>query len=199
MYSRFWYSRWTGFEVALPPLQWICAGDNISYRYTIGSGWGSIHLISWSPQATITGDASGQSWQVAPDATTTYSLLVVHASITASATHRNRRFHYSTFCTGYPHAGHLWHCAQTCVTEDPQFTYQMSLEATLSNTTVSNPEACPETTTTYTVTVTDASGFRMNTAEATLSYSPSLYRSVYFCKYPTPSHPTQMDSTTAGR
>jgi len=125
----------------------ICMGDNIQLS---GNGAGTY---LWSPAATLD-DATLTSPTASPVATTTYTLTITDA-IGCTGTDTATVF----VSNGNADAGTFTNiCAGTTVNlaATGGTTYTWNASTSLSSTTIANPIASPTTTTTYTVTIDDA-------------------------------------------
>ncbi|MDI6791649.1 MAG: PKD domain-containing protein [bacterium] len=139
----------------------VCFGTCAVLNGAATGGTGP-YTYSWSPTAGLS-DAGVQNPDACPDTTTTYTLTVtddngctdtaqvtVTVSIppTVSASAEDDSICFGTCTTLH---GSATGCSGSC-------TYSWSPATDLSDPTTADPTACPDTTTTYTLTVTDDNG-----------------------------------------
>lgn len=154
-------------DVVVPPNIAVCNGSSIAASNFTSSVTGAT--FAWTNSNTAIGLASGGSGNVPAFNGTNSTTAPVTATIAVTPT--------SNTCAGTPvnytitvnpdvivNAGPddtICYNASTTLNATPNgagYTYSWSPATGLSNTTVYNPVATPSTTTTYTVTITDAAG-----------------------------------------
>lgn len=152
------------------------------------SGGTAPYLYNWSPSAGLSSSTVANP-SANPASTTTYCVIITDAvgctasdciTITVNPSPTAEAGPPVTVCQGIctPIGG-----APTASGGTPPYTYQWNPAGSLSSSTVANPIACPLTTTTYFVTVTDVLGFgctatdnvtvTVNTATATAVANPA--------------------------
>jgi len=135
----------------------ICMGASAALggSPTASGGTTPYHYL-WSPSASLNNDTLANPW-AQPLSTTTYTVTVTDALLNTATD--------NVVITVYPpvvaNAGNDQSiCAGSCayLNSSGGISYQWSPAGSLSNVNISNPVACPLTTTNYTVMITDANG-----------------------------------------
>ncbi len=148
--------------VVMSPAAAICIGQNSQLSAT-----GGVSYI-WSPAGSLD-NATLSNPTATPTSTTTYSVTVTDANGCINTG--------STIITVNPLPTVITTGGTICINGNTQLNatggviYAWNNTVTLSNPAIANPSANPLTTTTYTVTVTDANGC-VNTAQAIVNVNP---------------------------
>jgi len=146
----------------------VCIGDTLHLTTQVNDSENIIY--QWTPTATIIGANNTADIFVNPTENTNYQLLVSNdfgceeeSLIVVNV------FDYTPPLSLIPEIDTVFNneSIQLLATENENYIYQWSPGRGLSSTTVFNPFATPEETTTYQLTIRDASGC-MNTAEVLL-------------------------------
>ncbi len=142
----------------------ICFGDSaqIGGNPTAGDGL-TPYAYSWSPIAGLS-DATIANPKASPATTTTYAVIVTDATGCKDTAEVTVTVNPKPLANaGADHTIALYQTIQlggnpTASAGTPPFTYQWSPQTGLDDHTSENPNATPEATTTYVVTVTDSKG-----------------------------------------
>lgn len=143
-------------DAAISPAAFICFGDTVQLSVT---GFDSGSSITWQPSSGILAGQNSPIATVSPESTTTYTAIVTSpegctwsgtATVSVSDINPN-----TVQASADPTAIQPGESSQLNVTPSSGVNYDWSPGATLSDSTISNPVATPEVTTTYFVTVSD--------------------------------------------
>ncbi|MBU0567281.1 choice-of-anchor D domain-containing protein [bacterium] len=145
----------------------ICAGSSAQIGGSpTASGGTSPYSYSWSPTTGLS-SSSAANPTASPTTSTSYAVTVTDANGCQNSDQVTVTVNpCDTSCTVTANAGaDDTICPGTCTSLNgqvsggtPPYTYSWSPTTGLSNLNIANPNACPTTTATYTLTVTDSNG-----------------------------------------
>ncbi len=156
--------------------QTICQGDTVQIGVTV-SGGTSPYSYSWSP-ATGLSDPNVAQPEASPQSTTVYTVTVTDAigcSTQATVTVTVNPKPTITLSDVEVCQGDTVQIGAEAQGGTPPYSYSWSPATGLSDPNVAQPDASPQTTTEYTVTVTDAKGCSVQgTVTVTVNPKPTI-------------------------
>ncbi len=141
----------------------INAGGSTQLDVAVGGGV-PPYAYAWSPASSLS-NPNVQNPMAAPGSTTTYLVTVTDSANQTATDTVTVNVAAGLTVTANPSVISVGFSSQLNVSVSsgtPPFSYQWTPAATVSNATIHNPIAFPATTTTYNVTVTDATGAQMS-------------------------------------
>ena len=138
----------------------ICPGKSTELTANVAD-IGNVQTYLWSPNTAIVSGQGTNKIVVNPSTSTTYNVLVTYkngCTANAAATVSVSSFTPALSISADPDTLLQAGTVNLSVTSDPSYTYQWQPSGVLNNPNIANPIATIETSTTFTVTVTNRDG-----------------------------------------